>query len=710
MQGGNLQAQPVEPYAARQAMEMSAGMMHLGADMLAIEQDINRTRILDAQNKLLQHDMLSQQGHDGKGGWSNVLGGDVFAQQNSKPLTENVMSERSKAIEEITNSLGTEQQKTAFQQWANHTGIQIQSAVMGHEAKQYDIYKKGVLTQGIDTEINNIYANYSDPTKVSESIKSIHDFHAELGAMSGSRESGMVAGKKVVSGAIGQAINLAIAQNDHSAANKIMHEFGHEMELNDAITGWKNITNYQEDVISQKTADTVIRQNTAVINPGPGDRLTNIVLSNAVKTAESSNQHFTKSGEVTTSSEGAKGIMQLMPETAEAIAKQAGMPWKPELFHQKRTGNQAADDEAVNYNIQLGNAFLTQLMNKYKGDIRMTAAAYNMGEPGFEKALKTAPEGEDWLNSMPKETRDYVNRVAGEYNRGSGVPARPTELELKQQARALLPPNASPDMIKKTEAAISSSYKDQTEAIKQGYEAAQSQALQYIVQNGGRGYDDLPLELKGQINPKDISGLDEFAKKRASPETDLVLYNHLTSHPEALTKMSDDQFNALMKNLKPDDFQYFSKLRAKLNGATDGTKTPGDLNQSAISSSLNFRLQMLGIDTSPKKDDTEAHMRLGAIRQAVNTWMLGQQIEAGKKFDDKEINAKIDEFATKNVQFKSGLFGLFSSSGSILNMKAKNIHSDVRKELEGILKAHGIDDPTDGEIQQLYLTRELNNG
>jgi soluble lytic murein transglycosylase len=64
---------------------------------------------------------------------------------------------------------------------------------------------------------------------------------------------------------------------------------------------------------------------------------------------------------------GAKGLMQLRPETAEAVAEEIGAPWTSEemLF----------DPE---YNILLGTSYLKQLLDRF-GDLDAALAAFNSG-------------------------------------------------------------------------------------------------------------------------------------------------------------------------------------------------------------------------------------------------------------------------------------------------------------------------------------------
>jgi soluble lytic murein transglycosylase-like protein len=82
------------------------------------------------------------------------------------------------------------------------------------------------------------------------------------------------------------------------------------------------------------------------------------------------------------SSKGAKGLMQLMPATID----------------------QFKVDDAFDprQNIEAGATYLRQLLDKYKGDLKLTLAAYNSGPATVDKT-GTIPD--------IKETRDYVEGV-----------------------------------------------------------------------------------------------------------------------------------------------------------------------------------------------------------------------------------------------------------------------------------------------------------
>jgi len=100
---------------------------------------------------------------------------------------------------------------------------------------------------------------------------------------------------------------------------------------------------------------------------------------------------------------GAMGLMQLMPRTARYTAKKAGIKYrKSDLFK-------------ADTNIQLGSFYITELLNRYKGNRILAAAAYNAGPHRVDKWLNASANNlphDVWIETIPfRETRKYVQNV-----------------------------------------------------------------------------------------------------------------------------------------------------------------------------------------------------------------------------------------------------------------------------------------------------------
>jgi soluble lytic murein transglycosylase len=104
---------------------------------------------------------------------------------------------------------------------------------------------------------------------------------------------------------------------------------------------------------------------------------------------------------------GARGMMQLMPATAQTVARKIGVSYSA-----ARLGD-------ADYNMRLGSAYLGQLVDSFSGSYVMAAAGYNAGpgrstqwaaECGDPRGGTSDPS--DFIECIPfAETRNYVMRI-----------------------------------------------------------------------------------------------------------------------------------------------------------------------------------------------------------------------------------------------------------------------------------------------------------
>jgi soluble lytic murein transglycosylase len=104
-----------------------------------------------------------------------------------------------------------------------------------------------------------------------------------------------------------------------------------------------------------------------------------------------------------TSSAGAKGLMQLLPGTAEFIARKSG-----------GTRFELQDLGTPQINISYGSWYLRYLIQRYDGNEVLAIAAYNAGEDNVDKWVQAAGGADsfDASRDIPfPETRAYVQGV-----------------------------------------------------------------------------------------------------------------------------------------------------------------------------------------------------------------------------------------------------------------------------------------------------------
>jgi len=128
------------------------------------------------------------------------------------------------------------------------------------------------------------------------------------------------------------------------------------------------------------------------------------------------------------SPKGALGLMQLLPSTAEGVARRL------------KTRAMSRDLFDVDNNIALGTAYLRGLMERFDGHAVLATAAYNAGPHRVQSWLpEERPLAADiWVEDMPfAETRKYVKRVfsyTAIYQSFLGAP--PTRLSARMPAVA----------------------------------------------------------------------------------------------------------------------------------------------------------------------------------------------------------------------------------------------------------------------------------
>ena len=99
----------------------------------------------------------------------------------------------------------------------------------------------------------------------------------------------------------------------------------------------------------------------------------------------------------------ARGLMQLLPSTAEGVSRRIGQPWR---------GADSLYQPEVN--VPLGTAYLAQRIGDNGGLAYRAIAAYNAGQGAVQRWMAARPQlpADYWIETIPfKETREYVPRV-----------------------------------------------------------------------------------------------------------------------------------------------------------------------------------------------------------------------------------------------------------------------------------------------------------
>jgi hypothetical protein len=93
------------------------------------------------------------------------------------------------------------------------------------------------------------------------------------------------------------------------------------------------------------------------------------------------------------SSQGAQGLMQIMPATADRFGVEPGQVFDPET------------------NLETGIRYLSHLSRRYEGDLTLMLAAYNAGEATVQRFGGVPPY---------RETQEYIRRIERFYLENGG--------------------------------------------------------------------------------------------------------------------------------------------------------------------------------------------------------------------------------------------------------------------------------------------------
>lgn len=199
----------------------------------------------------------------------------------------------------------------------------------------------------------------------------------------------------------------ANAYDDPQAAALARGARKHSIELYGQAQGWSAEQIAQAISSADLNAMEQRAQNYAVTNPQGwlnGDfpiKDSGGMDMRAISIVESGGKHFKNDGSILTSSAGAQGKYQLMPDTGKELAAKRGVEYNP------------ADEEQ---NALLASDYANQLYGRY-GSETLAGAAYNWGMGNVDNLIDKVGDprkGEiseaEFVSKLPAETRGWLSR------------------------------------------------------------------------------------------------------------------------------------------------------------------------------------------------------------------------------------------------------------------------------------------------------------
>lgn len=207
------------------------------------------------------------------------------------------------------------------------------------------------------------------------------------------------------------------------------------------------------------------------------------------------------------SPKGARGLMQLMPDTAKEMAGELGIDYDEERL--------TSDPQ---YNMALGTAYLNKMLGKYNGNPALALAAYNAGPGSVDKWIKENGDprtgeisDQEFIEKIPfAETRNYASKIVGQL--GSGQPAARTYADATRQAQKI----EDPQLRKYAVDRVDDLYKAQKLEMDAEYEEAAKVVMD-------QGFNAIPATVLDRLPADDqieLQKLDDRRRKGLEPETD----------------------------------------------------------------------------------------------------------------------------------------------------------------------------------------------
>ena len=657
----------------------------------------NQVRVNDAVNRARQ--AAQDLAYNPDTGYLNLKGDRALTRPNGQPLPVEYGDKLNEQIGNIAATLGNDAQRRQFQLNATDLQTQFHGQVESHMLGEFRSHAVSVQDGTIDLASDDAKRSWDKPEMIGPSLEAAKAAVYQKGLISGwSASQTQAALLSTTSKVHTDVIRAALENNNPTYALGYLNSRKAEMTADDILRVQGAVTNQVNAGVAQAAVQGATGKAVSQAAPTSFDRMAQITAQ-----TESGNRETNADGSTVTSSKGALGVMQVMPET----------------MRNPGFGMQGIDPATATpaQRAQFGRDYLQMLTQRY-ADPAKVWAAYNAGPGTVDKALADAAKGRsgspDWLSYMPKETQAYVAKNVAALGSNTTPAARPTELEFVGDALGRLPPGASPQLVAQTRVHAQQQFGVITKSLDETGNNALAAAQQWLVSNPTSTVDRMPAELLEQLKqyaPGKIDDLYRYSKaiQKGDAVTDLQLYNRLAAHPDEMVAMSDPQFESLRANLSAADFKHFSNERANnLNGRSD--ETAGGINSKALNQSLNARLESLHINTSPGPKDLDGRERIGGIQQFVRNSVFAAQAQAGKKMTAAELDAHVDRLFAKDVTFRSSFMGIPTGSSTpapLMSLQIGDLPADTVQQLRDSFAKRGKANPTSTDLVNAYRTYKL---
>lgn len=555
--------------------------------------------------------------YDKDAGFTSLRGYDALNRPDGKSLAEEYLGKFDEATQSIAKGLKNDPQRQAFANERAGLRMSLEAQAVQHETAQFREYNISTQEGTISTETDNVGRNYNNPEITNQAVSRIKGATYMLGKALGKSATWIEAKQRdATSKAHVSALKGAITDTNLGFADAYIKAHASEMTADDLLE-YRGMVNKEVD---NRVALTAAAEAMGAIAPAMGGDTEMGKVRAITRQMESGDRETDAQGNRITSSAGARGRMQVMPNTA----KDPGFGIKP-------SDGSAADD------VRVGNEYLDKMLSRYAGDVGKMWAAYNAGPGRVDDAIAKAKKtGGNWLRYMPDETKKYVTK--GLTKLGGGGRAPPPTLA---DAISLLDKRPllaeSPARMKIARAEVEYRFNIAEKATKDAQDTAREQALTAIY--SGASFASLPASTRNALDPDDFDTVFAASERMAKGEpvkTDMSLYYLLKRDPAALGKAN---LMAFQDKLAPTELKDLITDQAALRkGGSQYTRVQTDKQM------IDMRLAQMGIKPNPgdKPSDKKDRELNGRVWAGYSQRLQEFETSAGRKATDKEREGVID--------------------------------------------------------------------
>lgn len=281
-----LRAPNTPDVAGQQTQQMGQALNQAGQGLgkvaMNMQQQANELRVNDALNRAKEETLRLT--FDKDAGYSNLRGINALERPDGKPLTDEYSEALQKQLSALSNGLGNEAQRAAFNANAANILTNFRGDIVRHESKEFETYALSVSEGVQSTALREIGLNWNNPENIDKAVNRIKAETYRQGQLLGkSAEWQESRARELTSKAHLTAIGAALDNNDVLYADGYLKKYSEQMEGDDLLRVRGLITKETDMRVGSQIGQQTFAQFAPAIAVSDYTRLNNIAAGAGVK-------------------------------------------------------------------------------------------------------------------------------------------------------------------------------------------------------------------------------------------------------------------------------------------------------------------------------------------------------------------------------------------------------------------------------------------